>query len=292
MKKIFIDNSNITYNNKKILGSNNKIQGDNNKIIGDNNNVYGSQNKVIGDNNSIVGDNNKMVGDNNDAKGQNNKMIGSNNSSSSIKTSINGIIKKNFHLKPIEINSDDDDKSDNESNYTQSINIMSVGNNNMIKSTLINNGIVMRADNITTIGNKIDIYDLVFLSAGPGKITNNKDMTIRVKGVNKELIIRNCVIDFNEKLYPIGSDSLKIENKKVFFNDKVIIDLCIFDDIKDFNDEKTDKDNEQCTICFDNKKHIVLNCGHVFCKKCILGLLEKRCPNCKVDISSVKKIFI
>lgn len=68
--------------------------------------------------------------------------------------------------------------------------------------------------------------------------------------------------------------------------------------VPDGTDEKTDKENEQCIICYDNKRCISLDdCNHLcMCLECTRGFVEKneiedlKCPLCKQRIKKFRKI--
>jgi hypothetical protein len=62
-------------------------------------------------------------------------------------------------------------------------------------------------------------------------------------------------------------------------------------------DEKTDSEENQCTICVEHKKCILYGpCNHVAsCNTCaqqILKMSKKECPLCRAKIESLTQIFI
>jgi hypothetical protein len=57
--------------------------------------------------------------------------------------------------------------------------------------------------------------------------------------------------------------------------------------------EKNDVDvSVSCEICEDNKKDRALDCGHIFCEKCINKM--KKCPICRIKIerSKIRPVYI
>jgi hypothetical protein len=48
----------------------------------------------------------------------------------------------------------------------------------------------------------------------------------------------------------------------------------------------------ECTICMDNKKSVVLNCGHTFCLACVKKLVSFKCPMCNEPIVKVSKFYL
>lgn len=53
---------------------------------------------------------------------------------------------------------------------------------------------------------------------------------------------------------------------------------------KDYQSQKSEKQEDQCIVCLENEKKITLGCGHVFCLSCVMGLEVKKCPTCRKDI--------
>jgi len=59
------------------------------------------------------------------------------------------------------------------------------------------------------------------------------------------------------------------------------------------DDVHTDNENEQCSVCLDNKKVcVVLDCGHkCLCITCAKALQTNRCPICNEDIREIKRVY-
>ena len=59
-------------------------------------------------------------------------------------------------------------------------------------------------------------------------------------------------------------------------------------------DESTSNEALQCTICVDNRKNVVLNCGHCFCATCYNSLVQYQapCPNCRLPIISGMRLYL
>lgn len=76
-------------------------------------------------------------------------------------------------------------------------------------------------------------------------------------------------------------------------------DLLIVDNKNPFDinveDESTEIETIQCQICMDNKKKIVLNCGHTLCVACLkeIGIRnDHNCPICRLKITSTIILYL
>lgn len=57
-------------------------------------------------------------------------------------------------------------------------------------------------------------------------------------------------------------------------------------------DEATDVEAIQCQICMDNKKKVVLNCGHALCVSCLKKIKNRICSECRQNITSTNVIYL
>ena len=57
--------------------------------------------------------------------------------------------------------------------------------------------------------------------------------------------------------------------------------------------EKREKFNDECSICYDHRASLILQCGHSFHPKCITTWLKKarKCPNCKSTRLEKVRVF-
>jgi len=63
--------------------------------------------------------------------------------------------------------------------------------------------------------------------------------------------------------------------------------------VPECTDNETENDSLQCCLCFTNENKIVLNCGHQFCRSCIViqTSTKKECPICRQEIVMAIRIF-
>lgn len=57
-------------------------------------------------------------------------------------------------------------------------------------------------------------------------------------------------------------------------------------------DEATDVEAIQCQICMDNKKKVVLNCGHTLCVTCLKKIKNRTCSECRQNITSTNVVYL
>lgn len=77
------------------------------------------------------------------------------------------------------------------------------------------------------------------------------------------------------------------------YNDQLdVLKICKTELTKCVEQIQTKIENDRlCSICMDKMISHVLNCGHTFCEPCLNKLQTKKCPKCRVDISTTIKIF-
>lgn len=55
-----------------------------------------------------------------------------------------------------------------------------------------------------------------------------------------------------------------------------------------------EESSKECIICFDNYPDVQTNCGHIFCRKCILQCFQQKdhtqCPYCRQSVTECQKI--
>jgi hypothetical protein len=72
-----------------------------------------------------------------------------------------------------------------------------------------------------------------------------------------------------------------------------VFTICIYQETqKTIPLEETNNEDLQCSICKDNKKNIAINCGHLFCLKCISELDNNTCPSCNEHIITKLPIYL
>jgi len=52
------------------------------------------------------------------------------------------------------------------------------------------------------------------------------------------------------------------------------------------------EDIKKCVICMENDKNIALQCGHLFCSKCLDVLPTNECPTCRQKIVAKIKVYL
>lgn len=63
--------------------------------------------------------------------------------------------------------------------------------------------------------------------------------------------------------------------------------------LKGWKSKKTENEKEACTICLDNEKNVVFQCGHRCCSKCATDICKKTsmCHICQKDIEQVLQTY-
>jgi hypothetical protein len=101
--------------------------------------------------------------------------------------------------------------------------------------------------------------------------------------------------DFVKNLHNKIINECNIKYNVHNFNFK-IIDTCfiLIQAVDNPNKINNNIDMYLCGICMENKKNCVIQCGHVFCNKCIDNIrnINNKCPICIKKIDNVTCIFL
>jgi hypothetical protein len=63
----------------------------------------------------------------------------------------------------------------------------------------------------------------------------------------------------------------------------------------DWVSEETDNEALQCSICWERKKDLSLDCGHTLCTECARSINENQnpqCPECRASFSLIRRVYI
>jgi hypothetical protein len=303
-----MNNRVVTQSNSSVTGNNNTVKGDHNRITGNNCTVIGHYNTVTGNNCSIQGNNNRITGNNcsiqgnnntnrgngGTVQGNNNSIYGKPKSVSGANNSVNGgsagmvnsgilNVRNSFNNIRIVNQSDNQDSQDNQDSDSPSSPSSPDSPDSpdpqrahrVVPPAMLGMSGLRFADsgNVSISGN--NFRGVSVFNAGPGVVSLS----------NAEPIFhRHSSIYIDQ----IGSDNVAIgrtgPNKP----------RSLADALKDIKDTETKDEDRKCVICLTNERVIAFQCGHrKTCASCSLELVQtkKPCPMCRVEISSILKIF-
>ena len=87
------------------------------------------------------------------------------------------------------------------------------------------------------------------------------------------------------------------DNKPAFLLEHTVCDILVCDyDLEYFKDNEASHEVLACPICYTNQKSVILNCGHTLCRSCCFEIIRSaranKCPECRCEIDTIKRVYI
>jgi hypothetical protein len=256
----------IKGNSVSIMGNHNNVTGYGNVITGNHNHIHGNKHISAGNHNHINGSNCKITGNYNHIHGESNIVKGKYNT-------VNG--------EPV-----GDHTNGGGSVIVNGVKICdgsaSIGGNVFV------NGIGQT--NTINIGGGYDSdSDLDDLDFGTN-IVNQGGQTITMNNAEAVNIVQDVFAGLGNIFGGNGAHTMTQVDSQKKPEPKNVFDVNL-----PGSDVKTEVEEEQCGVCFDNKKAVAPRCGHRFyCRGCFYACEEvnqSKCPVCKVEMDDPRIIF-
>lgn len=300
-------NGNVTGNNNMVKGDNNWITGNNCAVIGDHNSVTGNNCTIIGNNNRIIGNNCNIEGNNNTNRGNGGTVRGNKNQIIGKPKSVSGICNSVNGESAGMVNSGVSNSSNNAGDTFEGVSVGSHVRTDICQNIIVGNRNVRKASRHTedsdspsspSSSDSPDAPDSPNVS-GNASISGNN-----FQGVNV-FYSGPGVVRYSREPWryntSVPSNAEPIDRTRLVSGDNIAIGRTgpnkprsLADALKDIKDTETKDEDKKCVICLTNERVIAFQCGHrKTCASCSLELVqtEKPCPMCRVEISSILKIF-
>jgi hypothetical protein len=298
-------------NNGCIKGDHNRVTGNNNTIIGNDNHIRGNNNTIRGNNNRIVGNNTTMIGRNNNATGSNNNQI---NLDDDEKKSNDFTLGSFFNNKDKEINNYLNKNNNMIKNY---INNDIFTNTNLYPNISIGRSTTWNNDDSIAIGTSAtSLFPTNTIAIGASAINTGFGFG-GIRGIGRlgaqEAAAAPCDPWAHERRNPYQAqqhDQQLIDpfnqlrcNRRPSAPPQQQSERVVFVDrqakkkleLKEKDDEETEVDSEQCSICLTNKKCVMYApCNHIAsCNQCAQQIIkgQKKCPLCRKVVETMAQVF-